>query len=132
MTILNAPTRESCVVRRERTNTPLQALLLLNEPEYQRCARQLALGALSSAADDAGRLAFIYETITSHLPDPREQELLLGSLMELRAEYAARPALAAQSCRGAALPDGVEAVELAAWAMLASAVYNLDVTRTRQ
>ena len=52
--------------------------------------------------------------------------------MELRAEYAARPALAAQSCRGAALPDGVEAVELAAWAMLASAVYNLDVTRTRQ
>ncbi|MEC8651818.1 MAG: DUF1549 and DUF1553 domain-containing protein [Planctomycetota bacterium] len=132
MTILNAPTRESCVVRRERTNTPLQALLLLNEPEYQRCARQLALGALSSTADDAGRLAFVYETITSHLPDPREQELLLGSLKALRAEYAARPALAAQSCRGAALPDGVEAVELAAWAMLASAVYNLDVTRTRQ
>lgn len=132
MTILNAPTRESCVVRRERTNTPLQALLLLNEPEYQRCAQELAVRALAVASGDAGRLAFLYETITSQLPDARERDLLLGSLADLRADYAARPGLAAQSCRGAVTPDGVSAEELAAWTMLASAVYNLDVTRTRQ
>jgi len=132
MTILNAPTREFCTVRRERTNTPLQALLLLNEPEYFRAARQLALGALAAAPDDVGRLAFVFETVTSHLPDEAEQTLLLGSLRELREHYAQRPELAAAACADAAPPRGSAAAELAAWAAIASAVYNLDVARTRQ
>ena len=133
MTILNAPTREACVVRRERTNTPLQALLLLNEPEYYRAARQLAVRALERApGDDARRLAFVYETITSHLPDDRERELLLGALAGLRQDYARQPSLAEHACRGVALPDGVGAGELAAWTAVVSAIYNLDVTRTRQ
>jgi hypothetical protein len=133
MTILNAPTREACVVRRERTNTPLQALLLLNEPEYHRAARHLALTTLRDLrGDDAQRLAFVFETITSHLPDARERELLRSSLDELRRDYGQRPGLADAACRGVALPDGVAAPELAAWTMVVSAVYNLDVTRTHQ
>ena len=132
MTILNAPTRESCVVRRERTNTPLQSLLLLNEPEYQCAARHLALRALEGAQGDAARLAFVFETITSHLPDDDEQALLRGSLQQLRADYEQRPDHAEAACRGVALPRGVTAPELAAWSLLTSAVYNLDVTRTRQ
>ena len=134
MTILNAPTREACVVRRERTNTPLQALLLLNEPEYHRAARHLALRALGAegGGDDAERLAFVFETVTSHLPDDQERGLLLASLGQLRGDYAQRAALAESACAGVTLPDGVEAAELAAWTMLVSAVYNLDVTRTRQ
>jgi hypothetical protein len=132
MTILNAPTRESCVVRRERTNTPLQSLLLLNEPEYQRAARHLALRALEAEQDEGARLAFVFETITSHLPDEDEQALLRGSLQQLRADYEQRPEHAAAACMGVALPRGVTAPELAAWSLLTSAVYNLDVTRTRQ
>ena len=132
MTILNAPTRESCVVRRERTNTPLQSLLLLNEPEYQRAARHLALRALEAEQDEGARLAFVFETITSHLPDEDEQALLRGSLQQLRADYEQRPDHAEAACGGVALPRGVTAPELAAWSLLTSAVYNLDVTRTRQ
>ena len=132
MTILNAPTRESCVVRRERTNTPLQSLLLLNEPEYQRAARHLALRALEAEQDEGARLAFVFETITSHLPDEDEQALLRGALQQLRADYEQRPEHAAAACMGVALPRGVTAAELAAWSLLTSAVYNLDVTRTRQ
>ena len=132
MTILNAPTRESCVVRRERTNTPLQSLLLLNEPEYQRAARHLALRALEAEQDEGARLAFVFETITSHLPDEAEQALLRGALQQLRADYEQRPEHAAAACMGVELPRGVTAAELAAWSLLTSAVYNLDVTRTRQ
>ena len=132
MTILNAPSREACVVRRERTNTPLQALLLLNEPEYQRAAQHLALRALDGEAADAARLRFVYETVTSQLPDERERAVLLASLDALRREYAAAPALAAASRGGAALPAGVDAPTLAAWTTLVSAIYNLDITRTRQ
>jgi hypothetical protein len=130
MTILNAPTREACVVRRERTNTPLQALLLLNEPEWQRAARHLAGRALAAATDDDERLAFVFESVTSHLPDARERALLLGALAELRREYEARPDLAAAACEGVDAPEDPAA--LAAWTMVASAVYNLDVARTRQ
>ena len=132
MTILNAPSREACVVRRERTNTPLQALLLLNEPEYQRAAQHLALRALGGEKDDAARLRFLYETVTSKLPDERERAVLLASLDALRREYEAAPTLAAASRGYAALPAGVDAPTLAAWTTLVSAIYNLDITRTRQ
>ena len=132
MSIFNAPTREHSTVRRERTNTPLQALLLLNEPEYQRAARHLALRALQASADDEERLRFVFESVTSHLPDDRERALLSSSLAELRQEYAQRPELADAACEGVELPAGVAAAELAAWSMVTSAVYNLDVTRTRQ
>ena len=111
-----------------------QALLLLNEPEYHRAARHLALRALGTegGGDDARRLDFVFETITSHLPDDQERALLLESLAQLRGDYAQRAALAESACAGVTLPDGVDAAELAAWTMLVSAVYNLDVTRTRQ
>lgn len=132
MTILNAPSREACVVRRERTNTPLQALLLLNEPEYQRAAQHLALRALGGEVEDVARLRFVYETVTSRLPDERERAVLLASLASLQKEYDAAPALAAASRGGAPLPPGVDVPTLAAWTMLVSAIYNLDITRNRQ
>ena len=93
---------------------------------------ECALRALEGAQGDAARLAFVFETITSHLPDDDEQALLRGSLQQLRADYEQRPDHAEAACRGVALPRGVTAPELAAWSLLTSAVYNLDVTRTRQ
>ena len=137
MTILNAPSRESCVARRERTNTPLQALLLLNETQYLAAARQLAVTALRQMPDDVRRLAFVYETVTSQLPDPTEQRMLQQCLLDMRELYGRDASLAEQLCDGAqaaagSTGDGVDASELAAWTMLASLVYNLDITRTRQ
>ena len=81
MTILNAPTRESCVARRERTNTPLQALLLMNEQEYLKAARHLAQSVLKAEPNE--RIAIAFETITSRLPDDEEFKLLDDAINDL-------------------------------------------------
>lgn len=133
MAILNAPTRESCIARRERTNTPLQALLLLNESEYLKAARHLACSTLAvDELSPAARLTAVYETITSMLPDAQESDVLLRSVRELLAMYEREPALAAQMCEGITLADGQSTAEVAAWTMLVSIIYNLDVVKTRQ
>jgi len=127
MTILNAPSREFCTARRERTNTPLQALLLMNEPEYLAAARHLARTTLAEESDPRARLERIVETITSHLPDEEERAVLRGFTEEALELYAASPELAAELCG-----DEEPSAELAAWTMLVSAVHNLDRTRTRE
>lgn len=131
MTILNAPTREACTARRERTNTPLQALLLLNESEYLRAARHLAHASLTESPSlrTEQRIAWLYETITSHLPDAKETKALHEAFEELKTLYAATPELAIDLCEGV---DTKDASRLAAWTMVTSALYNLDVTKTRQ
>jgi hypothetical protein len=133
MTILNAPSREACIARRERTNTPLQALLLLNEQEYLKAARHLGLQVLgNSTAKRDDRLTMVYETITSALPDAQEKATLQKALADLIALYQGQPELAEQLCDGVESPPSVEAPELAAWTMLISSLYNLDITKTRQ
>ncbi|MBK8975243.1 MAG: PSD1 domain-containing protein [Planctomycetes bacterium] len=132
MTILDAPSREYCTARRERTNTPLQALLLLNEREYLKAARNLAQLALADRnASTEERLEIVYETITGRLPDAVEQDVLLRTARDLHAMYAADPARCAALCEGVTLADGITPAELAAWTMVVSAIYNLDVAKTR-
>lgn len=132
MTLLNAPSREDCTARRERTNTPLQALLLLNEQQYLRAARHLAHASLSEGAvSPSERLVTLYETITGQVPDSEEERELLSLLDDLRSLYSDREELAAAICGGTELPAGVTAAELSAWTMLISTFYNLDLTRTR-
>ena len=129
MTILNAPTRESCVARRERTNTPLQALLLMNEQEYMKAARNLALKILKDQPQEP--VAVAYETITSHLPDKQETALLKDAVADLEKQYAAAPELTAELTAGVDL-TGTTAPKLAAWTLLINSIYNLDITKTRQ
>lgn len=132
MSILNAPTREFCTARRERTNTPLQALLLMNETEYLKAARHLAGQTLAASRSAPDRLRVIYETITSKVPDAAESDALLKLVQQMQATYARTPALARQLCDGVRVADDRAASELAAWTMLASTVYNLDITKTRE
>jgi hypothetical protein len=133
MTIFNAPSREACIARRERTNTPLQALLLMNEAEYLKAARHLTLRTMADGSlSPAQRLAVIYETITSRLPDAVEADALLALVDDLETIYAGKPGLADQLGQGSHRPDSVSPSELAAWTMLTSAIYNLDVTKTRE
>jgi len=130
MTILNAPIRDACVARRERTNTPSQALLLLNEGEYIKAARSLALKTLAlDKLDAAGRVEHAYETITSRLPDENERTILLELVADLRKSYSENPALAEEICRGVTTD---EKPRLAAWTVLVNAIYNLDITKTRE
>jgi hypothetical protein len=132
MTILNAPSREFCIARRERTNTPLQALLLMNELEYLKAARHLAREMIEDRSlSPADRLAVVYETITSKLPDAGETQEFLELVEDLETMYRDNTNLADDLCEGVALQKGVSSSELAAWTMLVSTIYNLDITKTR-
>ena len=133
MTILNAPIRDACVARRERTNTPSQALLLLNEGEYLKYARNLAQIVLTPKnANLAQRIAFAFETVTSKLPDQKEQVMLSDLLKSLQSSYNTQPLLADALCEGLQVQGAGQKAELAAWTILVNALYNLDITKTRE
>jgi hypothetical protein len=132
MTILDAPSREACIARRERTNTPLQALLLMNEREYLKAARHLAHERLADRAlNPTERLAALYETITAKLPRADETRVFLKMLEDLETIYRDNSNLADQLCEGVQLRKGISTSELAAWTMLVSTIYNLDITKNR-
>ena len=133
MTILNAPSRETCVARRERTNTPLQALLLLNEREYLKAARHLAKQSLADGTlGDAERLEQLYDAVTSQLPDEEETQTLLQLSRDLDTMYTENPQLADKVCAGVELREGTSRAELAAWTLVVSSLFNLDITKSRQ
>ena len=134
MTILNAPSREECIARRERTNTPLQALLLLNEEEYLKAARHLASSVLKEKiqSDRAARINAIYETITGYVPSVAERKAFEQLVTDLESIYEESPELAAELCGEQTFPAEVTPARCAAWTMLTSTIYNLDITKTRQ
>ncbi len=133
MSILNAPIRDSCIARRERTNTPSQALLLLNEGEYLNAARTLAQSVLEKESlSDAERFSIAYETVTSKLPDTKEQETFSKLREDLLESYRNDAALADQLCEGLTMPDAESKTQLAAWTIIANTLYNLDITKTRE
>ena len=128
MTILNAPNRDACIARRERTNTPSQALLLLNESEYLKAARHLAAAALQQEPQD--RIDFIWETVTSKLPDQEERRVLQSLVADLVASYSQAPELANELCAGMEIENARKA-ELSAWTIATNTLFNLDITKTK-
>jgi hypothetical protein len=132
MTILNAPIRDACISRRERTNTPAQALLLLNEGEYFKAARTLAQKVIGQKTTETERLTLAYETVTSKLPDATEQKAFATLLGDLLASYKNDPALANELCAGLELKDNEAKAQLAAWTIVINTIYNLDITKTRE
>ncbi len=128
MDILNAPAREFSCLRRERTNTPLQALVTLNDPQFIEAARALAERAMKAAADDAGRISQIAARVLARPFTEKEAPVVARSLATLRAHYAAKPDDAkALLAVGESKPDpALPAAELAAWTMLCNQVLNLD------
>ena len=135
MTIFDAPTREACIARRERTNTPLQALLLMNEREYFRATTQAAKRLLSTPVEtDRQRIELAYETVTSQLPEPAELETLTQALGSFRELYRAEPDLAtAFGTQASTSSQGPpDRAELASWTLIVHSLLNLDITKTRQ
>jgi hypothetical protein len=129
----DAPTREACVVRRSRTNTPLQALVLMNDTTYVEAARALAARVMSEAQDDQARAERALRLVVGRRPRPEEIAIVADVYRRQRDEFARDPeaALALVRVGEAPLPDGADRVELAAWTIAASTVLNLDEAITR-
>lgn len=126
--ILNAPNREFCTVRRERTNTPLQALVTLNDPQFVEAARNLAERTLKHSGTTEGRLDFMARRLLCRPFRPTELSVLQRSLGDLLAYYQghaddARKLITVGESRADAALD---APTLAAWTMLANELFNLD------
>ncbi len=128
--------RQNCTVKVERTNTPLHALVTMNDVTYVEAARALAQRTLQSttAKDDPARVAEIFRRCTARLPAPEEGELLLKRLANLRNDYGQEPAAAKKLIAvGESKPDAkLAAPELAAWTGIALLVLNLDETLSKE
>jgi hypothetical protein len=133
MTIFDAPTRESCIARRERTNTPLQALVLMNEGQYFHAARlfaQQVLGKVGMSEEE--RLGFAYESVTSHLPDVTELVSLRKGLRAFRGTYRDDVPSARVIASDVKAASDEQRIEIAAYTMLVNSLFNLDVAKTRE
>ncbi len=134
MTTLDAPSREACTVRRERTNTPLQALLLMNEPQLVEASRALAERTLREAGPtNPDRLTHMFRLVTARCPGAGEIAELEAALKDLTAHYTGQPEAARQLIAiGETKPDPrFKAGELAAWTMIGNIVLNLDEVITK-
>ncbi|MGL5096399.1 MAG: DUF1553 domain-containing protein [Planctomycetia bacterium] len=130
----DAPNRETCTVARAATNTPQQALVLMNDPAFVEAARGLARRVLAlPAATDDDRLAYAFRVCTSRLPTDRETVLLRDLLARERARYHADFSAARRLLRVGDLPPAVGAAvdEEAAWTIVANALLCLDETLRR-
>ena len=134
MSNFDAPNREQTCARRERTNTPMQALQLMNDVQHFEAARVLAEKVLSQQTlDDSGRALWLFRTVLSRNPDAREVKLLASALGKQRTLFGQRPEEARKVVQvGESLTRNVGPVEeTAAWTMLANLVLNLDETVNR-
>ena len=133
MEIFDAPNRETCAVRRIRTNTPLQALVTLNDPQFVEAARALAASALREHEGYADRMDAMMLRLAARPLADEELRTCGEVLRDLRSTYAADPEAAARLVGVGASPppDDLAAPELAAWTMLANMLMNLDEVVTK-
>ena len=129
MLTFDAGTRETCVLRRVRTNTPLQALITLNDPVYVEAAAGLAGRMVTLQKTTQGeRAAHGFRLAAVRPPDKLEQQRLVQVLEEARRFYRQHEDEAEKLIKSgmATAPDGVPAVEFASWIVLANVILNLD------
>jgi hypothetical protein len=128
MMAFDAPMRESCVVGRSRTNTPLQALVTLNEPMMVESARVLGETLLAVPGSDRQRLEKLFLLTVSRKPTARESEILLSALDRHRTRFAADPKEALQllSIGDTKRNEALDPASAAAWAVVCNTVMNTD------
>ncbi len=128
MATFDAPNREVCTIRRDRTNTPLQALVTLNDPVYVEAAQALGrrMAAIGDATAEKARLGF--RICLARHPSDAELQQLVDLFEKARSRFAESPDLAQKIATmplGAA-PAGADVVELAAWTAVGNVLLNLD------
>jgi hypothetical protein len=133
MELFNAPSREVFCVRRERTNTPLQALVMLNDLQFVEASKVLAAHALEKEGSFDARLDFITARLINRPLDTDERKSAKITLDRLRSIYTGKPdeAMKLLAAGEKAAPAQLDPPELAAWTVFASQILNLDETVTR-
>ena len=129
MEIFNAPNRETCAVRRERTNTPLQALVTLNDPQFVEAAKVLAEKTIKEAGDKTeARLDYMAQRILCRPLRTEETKILQSVTGELLGFYKAHPEDAKKllAVGEAKIDPKADSTALAAWTMVANQLMNLD------
>ncbi|MCS6775464.1 MAG: DUF1553 domain-containing protein, partial [Chthonomonadaceae bacterium] len=126
----DAPEREFCVVRRSTTNTPLQALVLMNDPTYVEAARKFAERILLKAHSPASRIALAYRIALARDPRPAETRILLRAFHQQWNRFRRDRAAAEQLLGVGESPrhPGLDVAELAAWTTVTSILLTLDET----
>jgi hypothetical protein len=131
----DAAGRETCVVRELRTNTPMQALNLMNDVTYLEAARKMAERMMREGrGTPASRIAYGFELATARMPREREAEILLASFGFYRDAFQSDPAAAAKYLSQGEAPrdQSLDVRELAAYAAVASLILNLDAAITKE
>jgi len=133
LSTFDAPDRETCAVRRSRTNTPLQALVLMNDPTYVEASRKLGEQVMSEPAAVDQRVASVFRMATGRRPSASESAVLVKLLVEQLAVYRQQPEAARKlvAIGESKRDEKLDACELAAWTMVISTIFNLDETITK-
>ena len=134
MMAFDAPAREECTPQRPASNTPLQALVLLNDPSYVEAARVFAEHLIREGGESfESRVAYAFQRAAARAPEAEEIERLRTLFDEHRAAYAADPQSAASlaAVGQAPVPDDIDTADLAAWTSVARVILNLHEVITR-
>ncbi len=133
-TFFDAGVRQVCSVKLAHTNTPLHALVTLNDPAFVEAARVMAQRVIAESSGDDARIEQAFRLATARAPTREEKGILRGRLKKLRVEYAAEPAAAkALAATGEAVrPADLDPIEHAAWAGVCLLILNLDETLSKQ
>jgi hypothetical protein len=128
MDIFDGPTREVCVVRRDRTNTPLQALVTMNDPQFVEAARTLAQHALRASGDVNAEFDFMTLRVLARTFTDRERKIVRSGYDDFLTHYRADSAAAARLLAVGESPvdEQLPAPELAALTMVANQLFSLD------
>jgi hypothetical protein len=131
MDAFDAPTRDTACTRRQRTDTPLQALVTMNDSQWVEATRVLAERLIRQGGKQpAQRIKYLSELVLSHDPSPQMASVLQQSLTQMQEHYAGDPGAARDLIAVGEKPrdSGIPPPELAAWTMVVSEVLNLDET----
>lgn len=131
----DAPEREKCIARRSVTNTPLQALVLMNDPTYLEASRRFAQRILQEAPADPGkRISYAFRLATARTPSPQELQILRDLEEKQMAVFRHDPEAAKKLLEVGESPRDMklDVSELAAWMTVSSTILNLDETVSKQ
>ena len=130
MMAFDAESREVCIVKRARTNTPLQALVLLNDVQFVEAARKLAETSMTQNRSDSAAIAWAFRSLTGRNPSAKESTILEDLLASERHYYQGHPSDADKyiSLGDTSVNKDQDRIELAAMTTVCQAIMNLDAT----
>ncbi len=133
MAVFDAPTREACIVNRSRTNTPLQALVSMNGPQFVEASRNMAQRVMLAKKGDKARAEYAFLLITNRTSAPKETEIVLSVFAKQLARFKGDTSAAEKLLKigESARNESLDPAEHAAWTMVCNMLLNLDEVSTQ-